>query len=507
MVVSQRFVELAQFQVDPESAGLLERVFCEKNACCIVSKVHPQNLAAPITLGMLDPENGPVIEEVAKRTGRKVRSVQLNSYEVRQAIARGFGVATEGEAARVGVPMLDCERRIRFDPGQSPAAMLDDLLSEAVRLRATDVHIETYAADVDLRVRIDGVLRQVSTPLSPENVKKVVSRVKVLCNLDIAERRAPQDGRFSAVYRDERGEKRTIHFRAAILPGPSGEDCVLRLLDPARVRLELDKIGMSTNELHVFRTLLRCPSGLILVSGPTGSGKTTTLYAALHEISSSAKKILTVEDPIEYELAKVNQKGVDHELGFADYARAFLRQNPDVMLIGEIRDEETAAVAVRAANTGHLVLATIHTQDSVAAVSRLRALGVGDELLSTVLIGVTAQRLLRRICAKCVAPYTPPAETMVRFYHDDPGHPFYKGRGCEECDATGYRGQVGLFEVFVADDAVSALIASGTTVDEIRKKARDRGFVPLVAEALDRVRSAVTTMEEVERTVRPLYFV
>ncbi len=507
MVASGKFVELAQFQIDPESVALLPKDFCEKWSCVILSTVHRNNLAQPVTIGMLDPEDPKLIGEITKRLGgRRVNPVQLNAFEIRQALARGYGTAVEDDRSKPLVT-LSALRRISFVPDQSPAAIVDDMLSEAVRLRANDVHIEIYKDDIDLRFRVDGVLRQVTTPLSPENVKKVVSRIKVLCSLDIAEKKQPQDGRFAAIYEDEHGGTRPVNFRVATLPGPHGEDCVLRVLDAGKGRLTLEQLGLSPTTYHVLKTLLRCPSGLVLVSGPTGSGKTTTLYAALLEIGGPDVKCLTVEDPIEYEVTKVNQRGVTDDIGFAAYARAFLRQDPDTIMIGEIRDEETASVALRAANTGHLVLSTIHTQDAVAAVSRLRALGIDDELTSTVLLGVVSQRLVRKVCPQCRVQYAPSAETIVRFYQDDPGHSFVKGAGCEACGGTGYRGQLGLFEVFVLDDAIQASIASHATLDEIRRRAKERGFVPLVEEALERVRAGVTSLEEVERTVRPLYLV
>lgn len=279
---------------------------------------------------------------------------------------------------------------------------------------------------------------------------------------------------------------------------------MIRVQDPAVARRSLDRLGLALNALHVLHTLLRCPSGLILITGPTGSGKTTTLYSTLAEVSGEDVKVCTVEDPVEYELPKVNQRETDDEIGFAQYARALLRQDPD---IGEIRDEETAQVAVRAASTGHLVLSTVHTDDAVAAVARMRTLGIDDELLSTTLLGTTAQRLLRRTCAGCATRYLPRAETFVRFYKDDPGHPFLRGAGCKKCGGTGFRGQMGIFEVFVVDDAIAAAIAHHATVDELRAKARDRGFSPLVEQALERVREGATTIEEVERSVRPIYFV
>ncbi|GIW71891.1 MAG: type II secretion system protein E [Planctomycetota bacterium] len=502
------FTELGQFEIDPESARQLPLEFCQRYHCCVLGRISPVNRAAAIPVGMLEPDNDEIVREIELKLGRRVRPVQLNAYEIRTAIETAFGLSGEESGALLAPTTLDHLRSFDFRPDAPPSRILDDILAIAIRSRATDIHIETYRKDVDLRLRCDGVLRQLTSPLSPDNVKKVISRIKVLCNLDIAAKPQPLDGRFSARYVDARGQQRLVHFRVSIVPAPHGEDCVIRVLDgAAAIQLSLDRLGMSPSALHAFRTLLHCPSGLILVTGPTGSGKTTTLYAALRELMGETRKICTVEDPIEYELPKVNQKQVDEHNSFADYARAFLRQDPDVLLIGEIRDEETAQIALRAGMTGQLVLATLHTQDAIGTVARLRSLGVDDELLSTVLLGAVSQRLLRLNCRNCIEQYTPRAETLVRFYRDDPGDPFWRGRGCPDCDNTGYFGRLGIFEVFVVDDVVRAAIERHATVEQIRELARERGYVPLVEEALERVRRGHTTVSEVERNVRPLYYV
>ncbi len=486
---------------------MLDRDFCEKSRVCILGRIDPDRSVA-VTVGMVNTDDSDALLEVAGRIGRRLRPVQLNDYEIRQAIRRAFGSDTRTTGALVAIS-LDFARRISFEADQPPSEMLDDLLSVSIQYGATDIHIETYARDVDLRFRKDGVLKQVGTPLSPDNVKKIISRVKVLCSLDIAAKPQPLDGRFSARYADANGAPRSVHFRISIVPHLHGEDCVIRLLDPSVTKRDLHHLGMPVDAIHVLRTMLRCPAGLILVTGPTGSGKTTTLYGALRDLHSEQLKVCTVEDPIEYEVGKVNQLQVnDNEgLGFAEYARALLRQDPDVIMIGEIRDEETAQVASRAASTGHLVLSTVHTDDAIAAITRMRTLGVDDEILSATLLGVTSQRLVRRVCHACVEKYTPPAETFVRFYKEEPGHPFQRGRGCPACDGSGYAGRFGIFEVFVCDDAISAAIGRGATLDEIRKKAKERSFQALVDQALEKVKEGETTIEEVERVLRPLYFV
>ncbi|RME73439.1 MAG: type II/IV secretion system protein, partial [Planctomycetota bacterium] len=504
----EAFTELDQFEIDPASAQRLPLAFCEQHLCCVLGRISPVNKVAAVTVGMLRPDDDAVVREIELQLGRRVRPVQLNAYEIRRAIEQAFSIRGEESGALMAPTRLDYLQRFDFDPELPASRLLDDVLAVAIQRRATDIHIETYRNDVDLRLRCDGVLHQVTSPLSPDNVKRVIARVKVLCNLDIAAKPQPMDGRFSARYQDADGVERRVHFRVSIVPSPHGEDCVMRVLDgAAAARLDLERLGMNPSALHLYTSLLKCPSGLILVTGPTGSGKTTTLYASLRRLQGSARKICTVEDPIEYELPKVNQKEVDENNSFSDYARAFLRQDPDVLLIGEIRDEETARIAIRAGMTGQLVLATLHTQDAVGVLSRLRSLGIDDELLSTTLLGAVSQRLMRVNCRHCLEHYTPPAESFVRFYQDDPGHPFVRGRGCEHCGHTGYHGRMGIYEVMVVDDAVRAAIERHATVDQVRELVAGRGFVPLAHEALERVRRGFTTIEEVERTIRPLYYI
>jgi len=499
-----RFAELAQYEVHPEAVKLLPREFCEKSLCVVLGQLPLDNNAS-IAIGMVNPEDDALLGELLGMIGRRLHPVQLNAYEVRLAINRGYG--TEKSTGMRLAIQLDYARKIGFEPDQQPSEMLDDLLSVAIQYGASDIHVETYGRDVDLRFRKGGVMRQIATPISPDNVKKVISRIKVLSNLDIAAKPQPMDGRFSCRYASEDNQVRKIDFRVSIAPTPRGEDCVIRVMDPAVTRRSLDSLGMAPASLSLLRTLLRCPSGLLLVTGPTGSGKTTTLYGSLRELNGEDLKICTVEDPVEYEIAKVNQFQVTDDIGYPEFAKALLRQDPDVIMIGEIRDADTANVAVRAASTGHLVLSTVHTDDAVAAITRLRMLGIDDEILSATLLGSTAQRLVRKVCPACKYTYQPPKETLARFYKEPPEHPFFRGKGCKDCSGTGFHGGFAAFEVFVCDDAISTAIGKHETLVEIRKKARERGFVTLAEQALDRVKEGVTTIEEVERTVRPIYYV
>src|SRR6185295_2323509 len=354
---SPEFTELPQFEIDGRSVRLLEYDYCVRSEVVVLGRVDPRG-KEPVTVGMLNPARRSQVAEVEAALCRKVRPVRLNGWEIRRALDEGYGT---GEAERDRAELLlGPVRDFSFEHDEDVPRLLDEILGRAVQLGASDVHIETYENDVDVRFRVDGVLRQVATPLSMANIQAAVTRLKVVSGLDIAERRRAQDGRVRALYGDGNGgHGRVVDFRLSVVPGPFGEDAVLRILDSA-APLPLDKLGLG-EALGLFERLIANPEGMILVTGPTGSGKTTTLYAAIHRINTPANKILTVEDPIEYHFAKTNQKQISSQMGFADYARAFMRQNPDIILIGEIRDEDTASAAVRAAQTGHLVLSTLHT--------------------------------------------------------------------------------------------------------------------------------------------------
>jgi len=492
------FSELSQYETDPAVAELLPADYCLEHGVAILGR--PAGEGAPLVVGMLDPDPA-FVATLTRRLGRPVTPVQLNAFEIRRAIGRIHGLPSPGEEDSLP---LRPEREIEFGPGQSPKKLLEDLLAVAIRRRATDIHLETYHRDVDLRFRIDGILHQVTTPLSPDNVGRVLSRLKVLSALDLAERRRSQDGRFSVRF-EEAGESRRVDIRVSLLPGLYGQDAALRILDPRRFNLDLRNMEMAAPLAERYRRLIRYPHGLLLTTGPTGAGKTTTLYATIRELHGDNLKILTVEDPVEYEFPKVNQKNVSPAMGFADHLRAFLRANPDVILVGEIRDSETAEIAIRAATTGHLILSTLHTRDSIAAVGRLRALGVPNDFLAEVIIGVLGQRLVRRLCTRCRVRGEPPPDLLARFYRERPEHPFWTGAGCEACAGTGYLGLVGVFELLQPDDEVASAIGRGMPVEDLRKVAERSGWKPLVEDALEKVSSGVTSLEEVARRIPPKY--
>jgi general secretion pathway protein E/type IV pilus assembly protein PilB len=490
------FTELDHFTVDPRSVRLLDEELCRDGQVVILGVVEPGG-EEPVTLGMLEPRRRSLVRQVAARLGREVRPVRLNAFEIRRALDRAWGHGDP--AAERAVVELAPVGEISFRDGLGAPEMVDQVLARAVELGASDVHVESYHHDVDVRFRVDGVLRQVATPLSRDNVAAVIARLKILADLDIAERRMAQDGRIQATWRDGAGE-RPIDFRLSVVPGPAGEDAVLRILDRATAVLGLEQLGFAGDHLATFERLITNPEGLVLVTGPTGSGKTTTLYAAIARVNTAENKILTAENPIEYRFPKTNQKQVSEQMGFAEYARAFLRQNPDVILIGEVRDEETADAAVRAAQTGHLVLSTLHTGDAVRTISRLRTLGVEPGMIAGCLLGAVSQRLVRRVCKHCreEAPPTPDEARRLGLAADDT---FARGRGCPECGGRGTRGRTGIYELFVVDSEFADAIGDGVPVHDLRQRAVERGMRTLLDDALAKARAGTIPLAEVLRAV------
>jgi len=485
------FTELAHFVIDERSVRMLERAYCLENDVVVLGVVD-RTKRDPVTVGMLDPSRRALVHEVSKTLGRPVKAVRLNAWEIRRALDQGHGIAEEDRSRLTLRPIRD----ISFERDGEVPEILDEILGRAVELGASDVHVETYEDDVDVRFRIDGVLRQVATPLSRDNIQGVLNRLKVLSGLDVAERRRAQDGRIQATFQVARNDSREVDFRLSVVPGPFGEDAVLRILDSA-APLPLEKLGLDDAELATFERLIRNPEGLLLVTGPTGSGKTTTLYAALHRINSPENKILTVEDPIEYHFPKTNQKQVSGNMGFAEYARAFMRQNPDIILIGEVRDEDTASAAVRAAQTGHLVLSTLHTTDAVRTISRLLTLGVDPGMIAGCLLGAMSQRLVRKLCPHCRVQ-AESTEPDSRLGLDGV---FYKPQGCPACGGIGYKGRIGIYELFVLDPELADLVAEKAPVHQIRSAALEKGMKTLFDDAVRKARLGLTSLEEILRTV------
>jgi type II secretory ATPase GspE/PulE/Tfp pilus assembly ATPase PilB-like protein len=494
--LTEDFSELGQFDLDRRSIQRLPLDYCTRHSVVVLGKIDGAG-SEPITVGVAanDPEK--VVADIKRKLRREVTPVHLNLFEINRALDYGFSRQLNAQASRGHILNLSSERATA---DSTPRALANDMLLLAVRHSASDIHLEVYPDDVDVRLRIDGVLHQTFTHISPANVSGVVNRLKVMTGLDITEHRHPQDGRLRATLID--GERHSdLDYRVNVLPGPGGEDIVLRLANSDDSVMSVEQLGMTPAIQERFLGLLSNPEGLILVTGPTGSGKTTTLYTALQQINDGTKKILTAEDPIEFFLPKVNQKQVMPNLSMGDLARAFMRQDPDVILIGEIRDHETASTAAKAAATGHVVLGTLHTGDSLGAVVRMRGLGVSSEDVADALACVISQRLVRRICPDCRQSVTPHPRHQARLGPLVEGIPTFEGAGCAECNGTGFRGRLGIYELLVTDERLQGLISESRPTPELRAYLRTTDFSSLVQSGLDKVSEGQTTLGELIRVI------
>lgn len=391
---------------------------------------------------------------------------------------------------------LDLEELKELVESNPVKKLLTLVLLQAIRDHSSDIHFEPFEDEYKLRYRIDGVLYEMMPP--PRFLAMAIaSRIKVMANLDIAERRLPQDGRISLTLAGN-----PVDLRVAVLPTMFGESVVLRILDRSNVKLDLDRLGLRDDDLKVFNSLIDRPHGVIVNTGPTGSGKTTTLYAALNTLNTIDTKILTAEDPVEYDIDGIIQTQINTDTGmtFGRALRSFLRQDPDIILVGEVRDLETAQIAIQAALTGHLVFTTLHTNDAPSAIARLLDLGVEPFLITATMEGVVAQRLARRICTKCKEAYVPSEEQLMELHlrpADVEGRIFYFGKGCDNCNGTGYRGRVGLFEMMVFDDQIRDLIMQGASTNVLMDAACKNGMRTLRESGLLAIYDGVTTIEEV----------
>jgi len=393
---------------------------------------------------------------------------------------------------------IDLAEQIELADDNRVKRLLNLVLLQAIKDKASDIHFEPFEDEFKMRYRIDGVLYEMIPP--PKHLAMpIVSRVKVMSNLDIAERRMPQDGRIELVVNNN-----PVDLRVAVLPTMFGESVVLRILDRGNVSLDLDRIGMRADDLETFRQLIHKPNGIVLVTGPTGSGKTTTLYAALSELNTPTEKILTVEDPVEYDIDGLVQVQVKAEVGltFAAALRSFLRQDPDIILVGETRDLETAQIGVQASLTGHLVFTTLHTNDAPSSIARLLDLGLEPFLLTATMEGIVAQRLVRTICQRCKEPYDPAEEELMQLQllpEDLDGRQLYRGRGCDYCNHSGYKGRIGLFEIMVLDDEMREMIMQNASTQVLRAEAKKRGLRTLRQSGLLALYDGLTTIEEIVR--------
>jgi type IV pilus assembly protein PilB len=377
-------------------------------------------------------------------------------------------------------------------------ALVDEIISSGIKWGASDIHIEPYDQKVRVRYRLDSRLQD-SNPIPLDKKQAFISRLKVMAELDIAERRRPQDGRIRV-----EGDNRIVDIRVSVIPTDFGEKVVLRILDKAQLKLDLEALGMLPEQLQLFKDKLAKPNGIILVTGPTGSGKTTTLYAALNYLKNPEINITTIEDPIEYNLDNITQSQVKPEIGytFATALRTFLRQDPDVLMVGEIRDEETAEIAVRASLTGHLVLSTLHTNDAASAITRLTNMGIEPHLLASSLSMVIAQRLVRLLCPHCKVQYTPTESEFIRLgIEPQPHHLNYTPKGCEKCLGTGYKGRLGVFELLNIDDQIGEMILRLTQLKEYRGLVDGHSFGLMKTNAIKLFNSGKTSLGEIMTTI------
>ena len=371
---------------------------------------------------------------------------------------------------------------------------VNTIIHKAIEMRVSDIHIETFEKSLRLRYRLDGVLREICE-LSLSQQDPILSRLKIMSKLDIAEKCRPQDGRIRIGQGNE-----NVDLRVSTLPTEFGEKIVLRILDKSEQRLELRQLGFEETNLKQFRKAIANPYGMILVTGPTGSGKTTTLYAALSELNTPEVNITTIEDPIEYNLPGINQTQVRSDIGltFSTALRAILRQDPNIIMVGEVRDKETAEIAIRSALTGHLVFSTLHTNDAPSAITRLIDMGIEPFLVASSVRLVMAQRLVRRICPQCKTEYVPEQEVVAELGLEDQ-QTFYHGTGCEHCNGTGFKGRVALIELMPVSDALSELVVKQSGAHELKKQALSDGMVPLRQLGVQKIKEGVTTVEEVIR--------
>ncbi|MDJ0944588.1 MAG: type II secretion system ATPase GspE [Kiloniellales bacterium] len=459
---------------------------------------------AGIALAMADPLDRFAIEAVALRAERPVRPHVAVAAELENAQERLYSggktsidqIAESLEEGDEETTEADVER-LRDLASEAPVIrIVNHLITKAVEARASDIHIEPFEAQLRVRYRIDGVLQDVDAP--PARLRAaIISRIKIMAKLNIAEHRLPQDGRIKIVARGKE-----IDLRVSTLPALHGEGVVLRILDREGVVLDFDSLGFDDTTQGRFLDLIERPTGIMLVTGPTGSGKTTTLYTSLTHLNSPEKKIITVEDPVEYQLRGVNQIQVKPKIGltFANALRSILRQDPDIIMIGEIRDLETAQIAVQAALTGHLVLATLHTNTAAATITRLLDMGVEDYLVTSTVVGIQAQRLVRRLCPACREPYQALPE-LVRQIDPQAEGPMtlYRPKGCKQCNGQGYRGRMGVLEVLPMTDEVRRLVLQHAESQEIHKAAVAAGMRSMYQDGVTKARLGVTTLEEVVR--------
>ncbi|KPK78730.1 MAG: type II secretion system protein GspE [candidate division Zixibacteria bacterium SM23_73] len=508
------YVDLDQFEVYPDVIKLIPREIAQKY---MIMPIH--RIRSFLTLAMVDPTDLAALEDVKFRTGLSIQPVITSESSIKNALNKYYGSSYAlrlkkqleevelAEDASVKIIEEDEEEEEEVDDlaiseEEAPViSLVNQILIEAIKKMASDVHLEPYESSVRVRYRMDGILYEVMN-ISKKFKNAVLSRLKIMANMDIAEKRLPQDGRIKMSVKKDDGGKKKVDMRVSSVPAMWGEKIVVRILDQEMLKLDLTQLGFEKESLKIFKGAIEQPWGIILVTGPTGSGKTNTLYSAISNLNSLEKNIMTAEDPIEFHLSGINQVNVKEEIGltFPNCLRSFLRQDPDIMLVGEMRDFETCDIAIKASLTGHLVFSTLHTNDAASAIGRLVNMNVEPFLIANSIILVVAQRLVRRLCKKCRAKQDVPISSLVDmgFAEEEAKNvTVYKPKGCVQCNNTGYKGRVGLFEVMKISDEIRDLVLKKAHSREIKNKAVEQGMMTLRQSGLVKIKNGLSSMEDV----------
>ncbi len=503
-VLNIPFVQLQDYAVDPAVLEIVPKELSIKHKVFPVFKIENS-----LTIAMVNPGDVQVIDRLHRETGYEIEPAVSLERDVMKAIETHYEGAKEIDSSLDEV-IQDIQNekpekeettsadKLKQLSAETPVVKLVNLvLSQAIMERASDIHIEPEEKTLQVRYRVDGILHNSLTP--PKHLQAaIISRVKILANLDIAESRIPQDGRFQILING-----REIDFRVSTLPTVYGENIVLRILDKSSLMLNLEDLGIEQEAYKKLQEMISSSYGVILVSGPTGSGKTTTLYSILHGLNTPDKNIITVEDPVEYRLKRIRQAQVNVKAGltFATGLRAILRQDPDILMVGEIRDSETAKIAIESALTGHLVLSTIHTNDAPGGLTRLTEMGIEPFLSASAIIGIIAQRLVRKLCDNCKVSYKPTASNLseLRLTDGSKDIKFYRAEGCFQCRNTGYKGRNGIYEIMAVDEEIRELTLNGASADQIKRAAIKNGMRNLRYDGIRKAMQGVTSVEEVLR--------
>ena len=522
-ILSKQFgypsINLTKFEIDEK---VLELIKPETARKYVVIPIH--RIGSNLTLAMADPSNLFVLEEIRFTTNLRIQAVIAPESSIIQAIDKYYGSTSGIEVQRFleeiemsddsSIELIETDMDdVSVEAGgdideDAPAIKLVNLVfNDAISKGASDIHFEPYEKNFRIRLRIDGILHEFMNP--PMNLKnKVISRLKLIAGIDIAEKRLPQDGRIKTKM-DVNGHKKVIDMRVSSLPTIHGEKVVIRLLDKDQLKLDLTDLGFEPQSLQRFERNITEPWGIILVTGPTGSGKTNTLYSAISKLNKEEVNIITAENPVEFNLFGINQVNIREHIGltFPAALRSFLRQDPNIILVGEIRDFETADIAIKAALTGHLVLSTLHTNDAPSTIARLVNMGIEPFLVTSSVRLVQAQRLMRRLCKICKAEVKVPAQTLIEVGfspEEAKAIKVFEAKGCDKCTHTGYKGRVGVFEVMEMDEELRELVLIGASTSELRQKAKEKGMLTLRQSGLEKVKQGITSVEEVLRETTKL---